>query len=195
MVQDHTEIAGIPLEPEEPLLAYFGGGNRGPQRFADPDPLHLDRPGAGPLTFGSGIHYCLGAPLARLEAQIAFPALLRRFPDLAAAGRPDRRDSLSIRGYLHLPITTGRARDLPGHRRACDSLPLQAIWILTPPLADPAPKALLVVRLVGVRPGRPAAPGTTAGSGIAEIKGSLPAHRARPAPTANCAPSRIVRWS
>jgi len=67
----------------------------------------LARPDNGPLSFGGGIHYCLGAPLARLEAQVALPALLRRFPRLALAGVPARRDSLSIKGFTRLPIDTG----------------------------------------------------------------------------------------
>jgi len=56
-------------------------------------------------TFGGGAHYCLGAALARLEAQIAFPLLLRRFPDLALADKPIRRDRLTLRGYASLPVT------------------------------------------------------------------------------------------
>jgi cytochrome P450 len=69
--------------------------------------LRLDRADVAPLSFGGGIHYCLGAPLARLEAQVALPALLERFPRLALDGPPVRRDSLSIRGYLSVPVTTG----------------------------------------------------------------------------------------
>ncbi|WP_084297894.1 cytochrome P450 [Actinoplanes friuliensis] len=104
---DDIEIAGVPVSGGERIVAYLGAGNRDPERFTDPDRLDLARPDNAPLSFGGGIHYCLGAPLARLEAQIAIPALLARFPGLALAGEPGRRDSLAIRGYTSVPVTVG----------------------------------------------------------------------------------------
>jgi len=107
VVMEPVELAGMTVSPGERLVAYLGAGNRDPERFPEPDRLWLARPDNGPLSFGGGIHYCLGAPLARLEAQVALPALLRRFPRLALAGVPARRDSLSIKGFTRLPIDTG----------------------------------------------------------------------------------------
>jgi cytochrome P450 len=107
VVYEPVELGGVTIEPGERVVAYLGAGNRDPERFADPDRLDLTRTDNAPLSFGGGIHYCLGAPLARLEAQVAFPALVRRFPDLALAGEPQRRDSLAIRGLTSLPINTG----------------------------------------------------------------------------------------
>jgi cytochrome P450 len=104
---DDVEVAGVPVAGGERIVAYLGAGNRDPERFPDPDRLDLTRPDNAPLSFGGGIHYCLGAPLARLEAQIAIPALLARFPRLALAGEPGRRDSLAIRGYTTLPVSLG----------------------------------------------------------------------------------------
>ncbi|WP_082771837.1 cytochrome P450 [Actinoplanes sp. TFC3] len=103
---DDVQVGGVPVSGGERIVAYLGAGNRDPQRFADPDRLDLTRPDNAPLSFGGGIHYCLGAPLARLEAEIALPALVRRFPGLALAGDPVRRDSLTLRGYTSLPITS-----------------------------------------------------------------------------------------
>lgn len=102
---DDVEIAGVPVSGGERIVAYLGAGNRDPERFPDPDRLDLARPDNAPLSFGGGIHFCLGAPLARLEAQLAIPALLARFPRLALSGEPGRRDSLAIRGYTSLPIS------------------------------------------------------------------------------------------
>jgi cytochrome P450 len=102
-----VEIAGVGIAAGERVVAYIGAGNHDPARFAEPERLMLDRADNAPLSFGGGIHYCLGAPLARLEAQVALPALVGRFPALALDGAPERRDSLSIRGYTRLPVTTG----------------------------------------------------------------------------------------
>jgi cytochrome P450 len=101
-----VELGGVTVDAGERVVAYIGAGNRDPERFADPDRLDLARGDCAPLSFGGGIHYCLGAPLARLEAQVAFPALLRRFPQIELAGTPERRDSLAIRGFVRLPMQT-----------------------------------------------------------------------------------------
>jgi cytochrome P450 len=101
---EDVELGGTTVAAGERVVAYLGAGNRDPERFADPHRLDLARADNAPLSFGGGIHYCLGAPLARLEAQIAFPALLRRFPGLEI-GTPVRRDSLTLRGYLSLPVS------------------------------------------------------------------------------------------
>jgi cytochrome P450 len=108
VVFEGVELGGVPIEAGERVVAYLGAGNRDPERFAEPERLDLERSDNAPLSFGGGIHFCLGAPLARLEAQVAFPALLARLPGLELAGEPQRRDSLTIRGLTRLPIETGR---------------------------------------------------------------------------------------
>ncbi|MGW5316113.1 cytochrome P450 family protein [Nocardia thailandica] len=80
--------------------------DRDPDRFPDPDRLDLSREPTGHLAFGHGIHFCVGAPLARLEAEIAFTTLLARFPDMRLAGTraPGRQASTLIRGLDTLPV-------------------------------------------------------------------------------------------
>ena len=86
----------------------LGSANRDPDRYPDPHRFDPDRPNIQPVSFGGGAHYCLGAPLARLEAQVAFPLLLTMLPGLALAGEPRLRDRLVLRGFVELPVTTGR---------------------------------------------------------------------------------------
>jgi cytochrome P450 len=102
---DDLTIAGFDLSDGQRVLAVVGAANRDAAVFSDPDRLILDRAQQAPLSFGGGIHYCLGAPLARLEAQIAFPALLTRFPRLALAGEPVRLEGTALRGHTSLPVT------------------------------------------------------------------------------------------
>src|SRR5262249_24557141 len=74
-----TTIAGVPIAAGTPVLAMVAAANRDPRQFSDPDRFDMRRNTQGMLSFGVGPHYCLGAALARLEAQTAFEALLSRF--------------------------------------------------------------------------------------------------------------------
>jgi cytochrome P450 len=97
-------VDGVAVPEGAELILFLGAANRDPRRFDRPEVFDPDRPGNAPLSFGAGAHYCLGAPLARLEGQIALPALLRRFPGLELAGEPVRRARLTLRGWAALPV-------------------------------------------------------------------------------------------
>ncbi|XTZ18044.1 cytochrome P450 [Micromonospora echinospora] len=122
---------GVPVPAGGEVLLLLGAGNRDPERFADPTRFDPTRPQNQPLSFGGGPHYCLGAALARLEARIAFPLLLRGLPDLALAGEPRHRARLTLRGYATLPVTTTRSRQATGvdPRRAVVGTGADHRWI------------------------------------------------------------------
>ncbi|HEX8768842.1 MAG TPA: cytochrome P450 [Jatrophihabitans sp.] len=97
-------LLGNPVPAGTKVVLILGAANRDPRRFPDPDRFDPDRGELQPLSFGAGSHFCLGAPLSRMEAQIALPRLLRRFPKLALAGPPLRRDTWVGRGLDELTI-------------------------------------------------------------------------------------------
>ena len=100
-------IGAAEIAPGEAVLVSLLSSNRDAQRFAAPDDLDLARGDNQHLAFGHGIHYCLGAPLARLEAQIGLGSLLRRFPDIRLDVPPEDlvwRTGLLLRGLLTLPV-------------------------------------------------------------------------------------------
>ncbi|MEU4481325.1 cytochrome P450 [Micromonospora sp. NPDC023966] len=97
----------VDLPAESWIIVMLGAANRDPRRYPAPERFDPWRPQIHPLSFGAGPHYCLGAGLARLEGQVAFPLLLRRLPELALAGTPERRSRLTLRGYATLPVTVG----------------------------------------------------------------------------------------
>ncbi len=102
-------VEGIPIPQGSDLILLIGAANRDPARYHDPDRFDPTRTDIRPLSFGAGAHICIGNNLARLEAAVAFPKLLNRFPHLSAAPdrTPRRRDRLVLRGYQTLPVQTG----------------------------------------------------------------------------------------
>jgi cytochrome P450 len=100
-----ANVGGVPVSPGAGVLTLLGAGNRDPRRFTDPARFDPMRPDGGPLSFGGGAHFCIGAALARLEGAVAFPRLLSRFPKISAAAEPTRRDTLVLRGFDALPVT------------------------------------------------------------------------------------------
>jgi cytochrome P450 len=104
-------IAGTTIPKGVPLTLLLASGNRDPQRFADPDRFDPDRPDNQHLGFGGGIHICFGAPLARLQAQIALTELVRRLENpRLVADPPPYRLSPVLRGPRHLLVAVDGVR-------------------------------------------------------------------------------------
>lgn len=98
-----TEIAGVPIAKGTAVVLLLGGANRDPKVFDRPDRFDITRPNARDhLAFGSGIHVCLGAALARNEAVTALRALFDRYPDLQLRGTPEHRGLVNLNGYRRL---------------------------------------------------------------------------------------------
>jgi len=102
---DGADGETITVEPGHVILTVLGAANHDPAMFPDPHRLILDRPNAGKHTaFSAGVHYCLGASLAKLEASVAITRLIRRFDHIELAGEPHWRDRITIRGVDRLPL-------------------------------------------------------------------------------------------
>jgi cytochrome P450 len=110
---EEVKIAGITIARGETVHAMLGSANRDDRQFERPDELDVTREPNRHLAFGLGVHYCVGAPLARLEGQIAIKTLLQRYPDLKLAVPPHalrRRRGLGLLGLQSLPLTLSRRR-------------------------------------------------------------------------------------
>lgn len=103
VLQD-IDYHGVPLKRGVEVGLLYASGNRDPRRFANPDALDLTRRDNPHLTFGLGIHYCVGAPLARVELQVSFHALLKRLPNLRIAREPEYTGGFVIRGHKAMPV-------------------------------------------------------------------------------------------
>jgi cytochrome P450 len=105
VTRTEVEIGGQIIGPKELVVCALPAANRDPALVPDPDTLDITRDAAGHVAFGHGVHHCLGAPLARMEMRIAFPALLRRFPGLRlATGEPEFRSFTVVYGLTSLPV-------------------------------------------------------------------------------------------
>jgi cytochrome P450 len=100
-----VEIGGVTLPAGESVVQLLGAANRDPAQYAEPDSLDVGRQNIRPMSFGGGIHHCLGAQLARLEGELVFTALIERFPNLELPDKdkPDWRRSFTLRGLNKLP--------------------------------------------------------------------------------------------
>ena len=110
VVAREHQLGGKTLKVGDRVFAMINAANRDESQFTSPDRLDLARSPNAHMTFGLGTHFCLGAPLARLEAQIALPLLFQRFPAMTQADAPPVwQDSLVMRGLVSLPVRLGRA--------------------------------------------------------------------------------------
>lgn len=100
-----VNLGTVVVQPGQKVATLLGAANRDPAAFRDPDTFDIRRRDNPHVGFGAGIHFCLGAPLARVELRQAFGVLTRRFPHLALAGEPVRRPEFVIHGLSALPVT------------------------------------------------------------------------------------------
>jgi cytochrome P450 len=150
-----VEIGGVAIPAGETVMPVIGAGNHDLARFPDPERLDVRRPSLEPLTFGGGVHYCLGAALARAETEIVFRALVERFGEIELTGEPPHfRDRLTLRGLDSLHVAL---RPVAGGAVAMAGAP-------PPPAtaASPAPAVDTGRRVLELRP-RAQGDGTDAG--------------------------------
>jgi cytochrome P450 len=112
VTREPVDVGGTLIPAGEIVLVSLSSANRDPARYPSPDRLDTGRDAGDHLGFGYGVHYCLGAPLARMEAEIAFAALLARFPDMTLAVSPAElrwKPSTLVHGPASLPVKLGQA--------------------------------------------------------------------------------------
>jgi cytochrome P450 len=100
-------VRGTEIREGDIVYLLRGAANRDPERFPDPDTVDVTRADTSHVAFGAGIHYCIGAALARVEGEVAFGALISRFPDLRLDPQAEpewRADSVQFRGLRNLPV-------------------------------------------------------------------------------------------
>jgi cytochrome P450 len=102
---EHADIEGYPVRAGESIFLLVGGANRDPAIFEHPDAFDITRANAREhVSFGFGVHACLGAALARMELHIGLQSLFERFPQLALAGEPTFNNRIGLHGLTHLPV-------------------------------------------------------------------------------------------
>jgi len=104
-----VELAGVPVPAGARMAALLGGANRDPAVFDDPDRFDVGRDPNPHVGFGMGVHFCLGAPLARVELAVTLERLLARWPRPSLVGEPVRRPTFVLRGFRQVPVDLGCA--------------------------------------------------------------------------------------
>jgi pimeloyl-[acyl-carrier protein] synthase len=118
LAPEDAVLGGKQIRKHQAVIAVMGAANRDPERFPDPDRLDITRENNRHLAFGWAAHFCFGAPLARIEGQIAFESMLRRFPKLALEADPlTWRSNLGLRGLNALPVSFGEQVPNPATNR------------------------------------------------------------------------------
>ena len=118
LATEPVEVGGVVIDAGDPVFPLVGAANHDPARYRDPDRLDVTRTDVRPLTFGGGLHFCLGAALAKAETEIVFRKLLERFPTIELAGEARYRDRLTLRGPSEVPIAVTERSRMPTRRTA-----------------------------------------------------------------------------
>ena len=107
VAREDVELGGKRIRTGDVVISVLGAANRDLEAFADPESLDVGRRGNSHLSFGRGVHYCLGGPLAIMEARIALAGLLDRYSSLRLAVEPEYREGVALRGVDQLWIKVG----------------------------------------------------------------------------------------
>jgi unspecific monooxygenase len=106
---EDVQVGEVTVEEGQKIAALLGAANRDPAVFEAPEEFRVDRTPNNHLAFGVGVHFCLGAPLARMELGESLPLLFDTFPDLELAGEPESRGTFVLRGYRSVPVRGSHA--------------------------------------------------------------------------------------